>query len=65
MADLAAMLSAQHGVPVVDGVAAAVTLSEGLVRMRLRTSKTCSYAPPLRQRHGSFFGQKMVKSTEE
>jgi allantoin racemase len=47
MADLAAALSAQYGLPVVDGVAAAVTLAEGLVRLGLKTSKLGGYAPPL------------------
>ncbi len=47
MADLAAALSAQCGLPVVDGVAAAVTLAEGLVRLGLKTSKLGGYAPPL------------------
>jgi allantoin racemase len=40
MADLAADLSARHNVPVVDGVAAAVKLAEGLVTMRLGTSQS-------------------------
>lgn len=40
MADLAADLSARHHVPVVDGVAAAVKLAEGLVTMRLGTSQS-------------------------
>jgi allantoin racemase len=39
MADLAADLSARHRVPVVDGVAAAVKLAEGLVAQRLATSQ--------------------------
>ena len=34
------------GVPVVDGVAAGVTLAESLVRLGLSTSKVCTYAPP-------------------
>ena len=38
MADLAASLSAEFGVPVVDGVAAAVVLAEGLATLRLSTS---------------------------
>jgi len=46
MADLAAALSRAHGVPVIDGVGAAVTLAEGLVRLGLRTSKISSYAAP-------------------
>ena len=40
MADLAADLSVRHHVPVVDGVAAAVKLAEGLVTLRLGTSQT-------------------------
>ena len=47
MADLAAELSAHHGLPVVDGVAAAVMLVESLVRLGLRTSKQGGYAEPL------------------
>ena len=39
MADLAAELSVRHGLPVVDGVAAAVMLVESLARLGLRTSK--------------------------
>ncbi|MCM5570598.1 aspartate/glutamate racemase family protein [Burkholderiaceae bacterium FT117] len=47
MTSLAASLSTTHGVPVLDGVAAAVKLAEGLAALGLRTSKACSYAPPL------------------
>ncbi len=46
MADLAARLTRQHGLPVIDGVAAAVTLAEGLVRLGLKTSRLGGYAPP-------------------
>lgn len=46
MAPLCARLSTRLGVPVIDGVAAAVALSEALVRMGLRTSKTGDYARP-------------------
>lgn len=46
MADLARALGEQHGVPVIDGVASAVALVEGLVRAGLATSKTGAYAPP-------------------
>lgn len=47
MADLCQRLTAELGVPVVDGVSAAVTMAEGLVRMKLQTSKRGDYAPPL------------------
>lgn len=46
MAGLEAAISGELGVPVVDGVAAAVALAEALVRMGLRTSKVGTYAPP-------------------
>ena len=47
MADLAADLSREHGVPVIDGVAAAVKLVEALAALGLRTSKAGAYASPL------------------
>lgn len=46
MADLAAELAAAHGLPVIDGVAAAVTLAESLVRLGLKTSRLGPYAAP-------------------
>jgi allantoin racemase len=53
MADLAAELSARHGLPVIDGVAAAVALSEALARLGLVTSKLGGYASPLPKRGGA------------
>ena len=47
MADLAAALARRHGLPVVDGVGAAVKLAEGLVGLGLTTSKRGPYARPL------------------
>jgi allantoin racemase len=47
MADLAADLSARHRVPVVDGVAAAVKLAEGLVAQRLATSQAGPFSRTL------------------
>ena len=47
MADLCARLQAELGVPVVDGVAAAVKFAEGLVSLGLGTSKRGDYAAPL------------------
>jgi allantoin racemase len=55
MADLAAALSATFGAPVVDGVAAAVTLAEGLVAQKLRTSKHSLYAKPLAKGYTGMF----------
>jgi allantoin racemase len=48
MADLCAELTARVGVPVVDGVAAAVGMASGMVRMGLGTSKRDEYAFPPR-----------------
>ena len=47
MADLCERLSAELGVPVIDGVVAAVAMAEALVRAGLATSKHGDYAPPL------------------
>ena len=55
MADLAEELSLEHRVPVVDGVAAAVKLAEGLVTLKLRTSKRGAYASPLAKSFAGIF----------
>jgi allantoin racemase len=46
MADLAEQVQDAVGVPVVDGVSAAVKLAESLVTLGLSTSKSLTYAPP-------------------
>jgi allantoin racemase len=46
MTNLASSLSADLGIPVIDGVAAAVKLAEALASLGLRTSKRSEYAPP-------------------
>lgn len=46
MAGLDVQISAELGVPVVDGVKAAVKLAEVLVNLNLSTSKILTYAPP-------------------
>lgn len=46
MADLAAWISRETGVPVIDGVAAAVKFAEALVTLGLGTSKVGGYASP-------------------
>lgn len=48
MAEFALDLQRAHGIPVVDGVAAAVGLAETLVRCGLSTSKSGVWAPPTR-----------------
>jgi allantoin racemase len=50
MAELDAKIRELTGVPVVDGVAAAVTIAESLVRLGLSTSKVRTYAPPSQAR---------------
>lgn len=45
MAGRAERVGARAGVPVVDGVTAAVTVAESLVRLGLSTSKVRTYAP--------------------
>jgi allantoin racemase len=46
MAGLEQAITAELGVPVVDGIGAAVRLAEALVGLGLATSKVCTYAPP-------------------
>lgn len=46
MAELIQRVGARTGVPVVDGVSAAVTIAEALVRLGLSTSKIRTYATP-------------------
>jgi allantoin racemase len=52
MADLAASLSAEFGVPVIDGVAAA-----GMAAIGLKTSKRGGYAKPLAKTYAGAFAQ--------
>jgi allantoin racemase len=47
MADLCRRLQRELGVPVIDGVATAVKLAEGLVSLGLGTSKQGDYARPI------------------
>ena len=46
MSGLAERVISRTGVPVIDGVTAAVTIAESLVRLGLTTSKVRTYAPP-------------------
>ncbi|MDD1017175.1 aspartate/glutamate racemase family protein [Pseudomonas rubra] len=46
MVGLEEQIQARTGVPVVDGVTAAVALAESLVRLKLTTSKVRTYAQP-------------------
>jgi allantoin racemase len=54
MAALCRTLQGRLGVPVVDGVTAAVKFAEALVGLGLRTAKSGDYAPPLAKRWNGF-----------
>ena len=58
MTDLARRLATVHGVPVVDGVAAAVTLAEAVVRLGLSTSKIGGWARPLPKSYRGHFADR-------
>src|SRR5262245_2405226 len=55
MADLASSLAKEHGLPVLDGVVAAVKLCEALVHLGLKTSKAGGYAVPRAKRYAGIF----------
>ncbi|MEQ9330756.1 aspartate/glutamate racemase family protein [Thalassobaculum sp.] len=57
MAELAADLTAAHGLPVIDGVAAAVKLIEGLVGLGVRNSRIGGYSPPLAKPYAGAFAR--------
>jgi allantoin racemase len=57
MADLAASLTREHDMPVIDGVVASVKLVESLVALGLRTSKLGAYASPLAKPFTGIFAQ--------
>jgi allantoin racemase len=57
MADLAARLTEQHGLPVIDGVTSAVKLAEACSALGLKTSKIGAYALPRAKPYlGAFAG---------
>lgn len=55
MADLANQLSEELGVPVIDGVGAAVKMVEGAIALGLKTSKAGGYAWPLAKTYAGRF----------
>jgi allantoin racemase len=57
MADLAAALSKKFGVPVIDGVAAAVKQAEALAGLKLTTSRRGSYAFPTAKSYSGLLEQ--------
>jgi allantoin racemase len=54
MTDLAKTLQQTHGVPVIDGVVAAVKLVESLHAMGIQTSKVGGYAAPRAKRYSGY-----------
>lgn len=65
MAELAADLTAAHGLPVIDGVAAAVKLMEGLVGLGVRNSRIGGYAPPLAKPYAGAFARYAPKGEQQ
>ena len=63
MADLALTLSAKFGVPVIDGVAAAVKQAEALIGLKLTTSRRGSYASPAAKSYAGMLEPFAPKST--
>ena len=57
MADLARTLQNEFGMPVIDGVGAAVKQAEALVALRLTTSKRGAYASPVPKRYTGALGE--------
>ncbi|QCK88223.1 aspartate/glutamate racemase family protein [Phreatobacter aquaticus] len=55
MAELAASLTREHGLPVIDGVASAVKLAEAMIGLGLKTSKVGGYAPPRAKAYAGTF----------
>ncbi len=51
MANLAAQLTQELNVPVIDGVSAAVKLAEAVISLKLKTSKSGSFAFPIAKSH--------------
>ena len=57
MADLARTLQNEFGMPVIDGVGAAVKQAEALVALGLTTSKRGAYASPVPKRYTGALGE--------
>jgi allantoin racemase len=64
MADLAARLTEQHGLPVIDGVASAVKLAEACSVLKLKTSKIGAYATPRPKPYSGAFASFAPRQSE-
>ncbi|MCE7029900.1 aspartate/glutamate racemase family protein [Jiella avicenniae] len=65
MADFAEALSREHGVPVVEGVSAAVKLMEGAAALGLKTAKRGGYGAPREKHQGFAYPEGMVAQARE
>jgi allantoin racemase len=65
MADLCVDLAREHGVPVIEGVGAAVKLAEALVVLGLRTSKAGGWATPNPKRYDGPYSGIVGEPTRE
>ncbi len=63
MANLAADLSAAHGLPVIEGVSAAIHLAETLIGLHLNTSKLGLWASPLPKSYGGMLAASAGRSS--
>jgi len=63
MTSLAQQLSVQFGLPVIDGVTAAVKHIEGLVSMKLTTSRINGYAQPVAKEFSGDFSKYAFKDS--
>ena len=64
MTSLAQQLSVQFGLPVIDGVTAAVKHIEGLVSMKLTTSRVNGYAQPVSKEFSGDFSKYAVTDSK-
>ena len=62
MANLAADLSAAHGLPVIEGVSAATRLAEAVIGLGLTTSKSGLWASPLPKSYGGMAAPSALRS---
>lgn len=62
MADLAGALTRELGLPVIDGVAAAVKLAEAMIGLGLKTSKVGGYGAPLAKAYTGEFAKYQPES---
>ena len=57
MADLAKNLETKHKLPVIEGVSSAIVLAEGLVNLKIKTSKVGSYALPRKKEYMGYLNK--------